>query len=81
MQPQRDISHSTNTRFDCREAVMVLPFGRRSFLPAIVERCDGRALPLGDDTDREAYTLYRGSAEITLLYCGMGPRRRATPWR
>ncbi|MBD3872994.1 MAG: hypothetical protein IFK91_08780 [Acidobacteria bacterium] len=32
---QREFAHANNPGFACAESVLLLPFGRRSFLPAI----------------------------------------------
>lgn len=68
----RDFSHANNPRFECAEAVLLLPFGRRSFLPAIVNAWGGEALPLDETTDREVYRLGGTSSPVTLVYSGMG---------
>jgi uridine phosphorylase len=68
----RDFSHANNPRFDCAESVLLLPFGRRSFLSAIVEAWGGEAVPLDETTDREIYQLRGASAPVTLVYSGMG---------
>ena len=50
----------------------MLPFGRKSYLPAIVRRFDAECIPLDETTDREAYTIHHRTAKITLLFSGMG---------
>ncbi len=67
---QRRFEHANNPDFDCAQSVVLLPFGRRSFLPAIVERCGGEEVPLDETTDRIVYQMpARG---VTLVYSGMG---------
>jgi nucleoside phosphorylase len=66
----RSFEHANNPGFSCRESVLLLPFGRRSFLPAIVERCGSEELALDETTDRIVHQL--GSAPVTLVYSGMG---------
>jgi nucleoside phosphorylase len=69
---RRDFSHSNNPTFSCSEAVLLLPFGRRSFLPAIVDAYDGEAVALDETTDREVFQLLSAPGGITLVYSGMG---------
>jgi uridine phosphorylase len=69
---QRDFSHANNPPFECSKSVLLLPFGRRSFLPAIVEAFDGKALPLDETTDREVFRLTSAPADTTLVFSGMG---------
>jgi len=52
--------------------VILLPFGRRSFLPAIVGSLDGEALQLDETTDREVYRLRAAGPSVMLVYSGMG---------
>lgn len=66
---ERRFEHANNPGFDCQEAVILLPFGRRSFLPAIVEHAGGDEVALDETTDRIVYRLRSG---ITLMYSGMG---------
>lgn len=68
----RDFSHSNNPPFKSEESVLLLPFGRRSFLPAIVERWDGEEIPLDETTDRLVYRLNAGPVPVTLVFSGMG---------
>jgi len=65
---RRDFSHANNPTFACRGNVLLLPFGRRSYLPALVERFDGEEIELDETTDRIVYQL----GELTLVYSGMG---------
>ncbi len=69
---RRRFAHSANPVFDCSEAVLLLPFGRDSYLPAIVERYGGRRVELDETTDRIVYELGDGAGRITLVYSGMG---------
>ena len=66
---QRRFEHANNPDFQCDESVILLPFGRRSFLPAIIERAGGEELPLDETTDR---IVVRLAAGVTLIYSGMG---------
>jgi hypothetical protein len=52
---RRGFSHANNPDFACAESVLLLPFGRRSFLPEIVEAWDGEETVLDETTDREVY--------------------------
>jgi hypothetical protein len=72
MKVSRDFSHSNNPRFSCQDSVLVLPFGHKSYLPAIVRHFDAEAISLDETTDREAYTIHHRSTRITLLFSGMG---------
>ena len=65
---RRDFSHANNPDFDCAENVILLPFGRRSFLEALVEKYDGDPVPLDETTDRSVHQL----GGLTLVYSGMG---------
>jgi AMP nucleosidase len=67
---ERRFEHANNPRFRCAEAVILLPFGRRSFLPAVVERAGGEEEPLDETTDRIVYQLR--ARPVTLVYSGMG---------
>jgi uridine phosphorylase len=49
-----------------------LPFGRASFLPAIVEALGGDEVPLDETTDRVVYRLTDTPCPMTLVYPGMG---------
>ncbi len=70
--PTRNFAHSNNPGFSCAERVLVLPFGRESYLPAIVERLSGRAVSMDETTDRIVYRLEAGERPVTLVYTGMG---------
>ncbi|MEE4271688.1 MAG: hypothetical protein V2I67_08440 [Thermoanaerobaculales bacterium] len=69
---RRDFSHANNPDFDCAENVILLPFGRRSYLPALVEIFDGDEVELDETTDRIAYQLRGAGSPLTLVYSGMG---------
>ena len=69
---QRDFSHANNPRFECSESVLLLPFGRESYLPAIAEAWSGERIELSETTDRIVYHLGSTSTPITLVYSGMG---------
>jgi len=69
---QREFAHANNPPFACAESVLLLPFGRRSFLPAIVEAWDGEETVLDETTDREVYQLRAASLPVTLVFSGMG---------
>jgi uridine phosphorylase len=69
---QRRFTHANNPAFPCEEAVLLLPFGRRSFLPAIIDAYGGEAVTLDETTDREVYQLCGAPSNITLVYSGMG---------
>jgi uridine phosphorylase len=66
----RRFEHANNPRFRCAESAILLPFGRRSFLPAVVERAGGEEEPLDETTDRIVYQLR--PHRLTLVYSGMG---------
>jgi uridine phosphorylase len=68
----RDFSHANNPGFGCAENVMLLPFGRRSYLEALVHAYRGEAVPLDETTDRIAYRLESPDVPVTLMYSGMG---------
>lgn len=69
---RRDFSHANNPSFDCAESVILLPFGRESYLPAIADAYGGELLELSDTTDRIVYRLTSPSVPVTLVYSGMG---------
>jgi len=69
---QRRFEHANNPAFTCAEVVLLLPFGRRSFLPAIVDAWGGEAVALDETTDREVFQLTATPPGITLVYSGMG---------
>jgi len=69
---KRRFEHANNPVFTCAEAVLLLPFGRRSFLPAIVDAYGGEAVTLDETTDREVFRLTATTSDITLVYPGMG---------
>jgi len=65
---RRDFSHANNPDFDCADNAILLPFGRRSYLEALVAAYDGEAVPLDETTDRIVYRI----GSLTLVYSGMG---------
>jgi len=69
---KRRFEHANNPVFACAEAVLLLPFGRRSYLPAIVDAFGGEAVPLDETTDREVFHLTSAPSDITLVFSGMG---------
>lgn len=69
---QRRFEHANNPAFQCAESVLLLPFGRRSFLPAIVQALGGEEVVLDETTDREVYQLAGAPSDLTLVYSGMG---------
>lgn len=69
---QRTFDHASNPEFHCCENVILLPFGRRNYLPAIIEACDGQPIELDATTDRELFTLHHDRNTTTLVYSGMG---------
>ncbi len=72
MMSSRSFGHSNNPDFSCADRVLLLPFGRESYLPAIVERWGGRAVPMDETTDRIVYQLEDTAEPVTLVYTGMG---------
>ena len=70
--PTRSFAHSNNPGFACAERVLLLPFGRESYLPAIVERGRGAAVAMDESTDRIVYQLEGAGRPVTLVYTGMG---------
>lgn len=69
---KREFANANNPPFACADSVLLLPFGRRSFLPAIVEAWGGEEVPLDETTDRAVYHLDGAPRPITLVYAGMG---------
>jgi uridine phosphorylase len=69
---QRRFEHANNPSFECAPGVLLLPFGRRSYLPAIAEAYDGEAVALDETTDRIVYQLRGAPSPVTLIYSGMG---------
>jgi uridine phosphorylase len=69
---ERRFEHANNPDFECAEGVLLLPFGRRSYLPAIAEAYQGEAVALDETTDRIVYQLRGAPAPVTLIYSGMG---------
>lgn len=69
---KRRFANANNPPFRSDPDVIVLPFGRSSFLPAIVDRGRGQAVPLDETTDRIVYRLTGEGRPISLIYSGMG---------
>ena len=69
---KRRFEHANNPSFECGDSVLLLPFGRRSFLPAIVDACGGEEVTLDETTDREVFRLTATPSGITLVFSGMG---------
>lgn len=69
---QRSFEHANNPTFVSDESVLLLPFGRSSFLPAIVDALGGERVSLDETTDREVFRLTKTPSPITLLFSGMG---------
>ena len=69
---ERRFENANNPVFACAESALLLPFGRRSFLPAILDACGGEAVPLDETTDREVFQLTGTPSAITLIFSGMG---------
>ncbi|MCG6961836.1 MAG: hypothetical protein LJE95_01045 [Acidobacteria bacterium] len=69
---QRRFGHSNNPDLPASEAVLLLPFGRQSYLPAIADRYDGEEVALDETTDRIVYILRGAPRAVTLIYSGMG---------
>jgi purine-nucleoside phosphorylase len=69
---QRRFSNANNPDFECSDSVLLLPFGRRSFLPAIIDAYGGEEVDLDETTDREVFHLRKAPSAITLVFSGMG---------
>ena len=69
---QRRFEHANNPCFTSDDSVLLLPFGRRSFLPVIGDSLGGEPVLLDETTDREIYRLNKTPSPITLMYSGMG---------
>jgi len=69
---KRCFENANNPAFASADSVLLLPFGRQSFLPAIVEAFGGEAVPLDETTDREVFQLTAAPSDVTLVYSGMG---------
>jgi uridine phosphorylase len=69
---RRRFANSANPSFDCAHGVILLPFGRQSYLSAAVERYRGEQVMLDETTDRIVYRLRDGAEGVTLVYSGMG---------
>ncbi len=69
---RRRFANSANPAFDCGSGVILLPFGRQSYLAAAVDRYRGERLGLDETTDRLVYRLHEEAEGLTLVYSGMG---------
>jgi uridine phosphorylase len=69
---ERRFADARNPEFNCSEAVLLLPFGRHSYLPAIVDRLGAEQIRMDETTDREVYAIDHRGGSITLVYPGMG---------
>ncbi len=69
---ERRFEHANNPAFQCTEGVLLLPFGRRSYLPAAAEAYGGEEVVLDETTDRIIYRLSSAPGPVTLIYSGMG---------
>jgi uridine phosphorylase len=68
----RGFSHASNPGFDCSDGVVLLPFGRQSYLAAAISRYRAEQIELDQTTDRIVYRLATDDAAVTLVYSGMG---------
>lgn len=55
--PTRNFAHSSNPGFECASRVLLLPFGRESYLPTMVERWQGQAVTMDETRDRIVHQL------------------------
>ncbi|MCK5379608.1 MAG: hypothetical protein KAJ78_09390 [Acidobacteria bacterium] len=69
---QRDFGHANNPDFDCPPSLILLPFGRRSYLPAIVSKFGGIEVELDETTDRLVFNLTSAPGPLAVMYSGMG---------
>ena len=69
---RRTFEHANNPAFRCDPRVLLLPFGRESYLEAIVVAAGGERVELDETTDRIVYRLTGTPAPTTLVYSGMG---------
>jgi len=69
---ERRFADSRNPAFSCSESVLLLPFGRHSYLPAIIDRLGAEKIEMDETTDREVYVVGNGNRPLTLVYSGMG---------
>ena len=70
--PQRAFEQANNPDFECRESVILLPFGRQSYLNEMIRLLAAKQIPMDVTTDREIYDFNIGEQDFTLVYCGMG---------
>ena len=69
---KRDFTNSNYDKSQFEESAIMLPFGRASFLPAIVDRFQAVPIGMGANTDRQAYTIECLRRRLTLIFSGMG---------
>jgi uridine phosphorylase len=69
---ERRFEHANNPSFECAEDMVLLPFGRRSYLPAAAELYGGEEVALDETTDRIVYRLRDAASPLMLMYSGMG---------
>lgn len=69
---KRRFLHSNNPGFPCHESVILLPFGRRSYLEAVVALQNGVEIPMDETTDRLVFDLETAPVPVILVYSGMG---------
>lgn len=69
---ERRFGHANNPGFTAADGLIMLPFGRCSFLPEIVSALGGVEVELDETTDRIVYTLEAAPRPLTLMYSGMG---------
>lgn len=55
---ERSFSDANNPVFVCSLDAIMLPFGRNSYLPVIVERCRGERVALDETTDPSVAPAY-----------------------
>ena len=72
MNHSRKFSHSNNPLFNCQDSVLILPFGRKSYLSAIREILHAETIHLDETTDREVFNISYHSTNVTLVFSGMG---------
>jgi AMP nucleosidase len=71
--PERRFVDANNPDFQSDENVVLVPFGRESYLKAIVESGGAEKIRVDETTDRILYRIGLGSSgHATLMYSGMG---------
>lgn len=68
----RSFSNASNPGFQCHESVILLPFGRESYLQEMLRLLEAKEVPMDPSTDRMVYEFRIGQQSFTLVYCGMG---------